>query len=349
MWTAAQRTLPRPDPWISHLSFPTKFTTAIAVDTWDAHFRWRDGGDLRDRTIDATWRRVASAVAAVEGAAAGQWEQRYVEAFQGWRIVPDARLLKWAGTGTFGSTLDHPRATLNLGTFIVQAQASEPCFDYDAFSAMAALAVRFLDDACLAYSDRRAASGLCVGIMGFADVLASLGYAYTSESACEFATLLGQALAAACRESSLQMLRERGPSRLQTGTGEPEAAPGSGQDHRSMLRHPRTTAIHSQRLVALFANNASDALDPLSAAAFDLASRWGLPMQADPVDTKQMLLQQIRLRGRLQPWIDAPIDYPLVHRDDRLDPEIVLACRRLAELEHLPEPRFRRSRQTILG
>jgi hypothetical protein len=36
------------------------FMTPLAVETWDAWFRWRDRGQLRDRTIDATWERVAT-------------------------------------------------------------------------------------------------------------------------------------------------------------------------------------------------------------------------------------------------------------------------------------------------
>lgn len=331
------------------MSFPTKFTTAIAVDTWDAHFRWRVGDDLRDRTIDATWRRVASAVAGIEGDDAGKWEQRFVEAFQGWRIVPDARLLKWAGTGVASIRLDNPRATLNLGTFVVRPQASQPYFDYEAFSDMAALAVRFLDDAWLTYCGNPSASALCVGILGFADALAALGYSYASERACEFASDLGAALSTACLESSLRLMQERGACRLEAGTNECKVARDSCRVPCGMARHPRTTAIHSQHLVALFANNASDALDPLSGAALDLASRWEHRMQEDPVDTKHMLLQQIKLRSRIQPWIDAPIDYPLVYHDDRLDPEVISACRRLASLDHLPEPRFRKSEQTILG
>ena len=140
--------------------FPTKFAAAIAVDTWNARFRWRVGDDLRDRTIDETWRRVASAVVGVESEDAEKWEQRFVEAFQGWRIVPDARLLKGAGTGVAGIRLDNPRATLNLGTFVVRTQASQPYFDYETFSDMAALAVRFLDDAWLTLSLIHISQGL---------------------------------------------------------------------------------------------------------------------------------------------------------------------------------------------
>jgi len=330
------------------LSFPTKFTTAIAVDTWDAHFRWRVGDDLRDRTIDATWRRVASAVAGAEDDDAEKWEQRFVDAFQDWRMVPDARLLKWAGTGAAGIRLANPRATLNLGAFVVLPLASQPYFDYGAFSDMAALAIRFLDDAWLTYGEELFTPNLCVGVMGFADALAALGYPYASEHTCEFASILGKTLYAACSESSQQLTRERGPFRLTTETDERNSGHDSCQPPCSIPRHPRTTAIHSQQLTALFANNASDALDPLPGSAWDLLSRWELPTGTDSLDTQQMLAQQIKVRGRFQPWIDAPIDYPLVYSGARPEPEVVSACKKFAGQHHLPEPRFRRSEQPIL-
>lgn len=331
------------------MSFPTKFTTAIAVDTWDAHFRWRVGDDLRDRTIDATWRRVASAVAGAEGDEAGKWEQRFVEAFRDWRMVPDARLLKWAGTGVTGIGLDNPRATLNLGAFVVRPQASQPYFDHEAFGDMAALAVRFLDDAWLTYGDKSFASSICVGVMGFADALAALGYSYVSERACEFASAVGRRLSAACSRSSLRLMQERGSCQSAAGTDGCKAACSSCQASGNVLRHSRTTAIHAQHMIALFANNASDALDPLSNSAWDLASRLELPMRVDPLDTQQALIQQIRLRARFQPWIDVPIAYPLVYSGDSPEPEVASACRRLASQLHLPEPRFRRSEHAILN
>lgn len=331
------------------LSFPTKFTTAIAVDTWDANFRWRVGDELRDRTIDATWRRVASAVAGVEDADAEEWEQRFVDAFRDWRIVPDARLLKWAGTGVPSIRLDNPQATLNLGTFVVRPQASQPYFDYEAFSDMAALAVRLLDDAWLTYGDKPSTSAICVGVMGFADALAALGYSYADERACEFASALGKTLSAACLESSLRLMQERGACRLAVGTNECKATPDSCRAPCCMSRHPQTTAIHSQHLIAMFANNASDALDPLSGAAWGQTSRREFSMQTDPIDTAQMLIQQLKLRGRFQSWIDAPIDYPLVYNGERPAQKVTLACRRFAAQHHLPEPRFRKSEQAILS
>ncbi len=264
-------------------------------------------------------------------------------------MVPDARLLKWAGTGVTSIRLDNPRATLNLGAFVIRPQASQACFDYETFCRTAALAVRFLDDAWLTYGGKPCTAAICVGVMGFADALAALGWSYVSEQACEFASVLGKALSAECLKSSLTLMQERGVCQWASTAKDCTAVRGSCRGPGSLLQHPRTTAIHSQHLIALFANNASDALDPLLESTWDLTSRWELPAHTYPVDMEQMLMQQMRLRGRFQPCIDAPIDYPLVYSGSPLDPEVVLACRRFACEHHLPEPQFRRSEHAILG
>lgn len=327
------------------MSFPTTFTSALSVETWDAHFRWRTDTELRDRTVDATWQRVASAVARAEDDPS-EWERRFVDAFRIWRMLPDARLLKWAGTGPAVIPLYHPRATLNLGAFIANPRTSRASFDYQAFSATAALAVRFLDDAWLACGTGSSPPDIRVGVIGFTDALASLGYTYAGERACEFASGIARTLSDACRESSLLLAHERGASREAAGSGAGAKRGGSHPPSLRAPRHRRRTAIQTQRLIARFANLSSDALDPLHGDARDAASRWRSPPH-EPTDTRQMLLQQIGLRGHMQPWIDAPIDYPLVYSGEPPGPEVVSECRRLASRLYLPEPRFRRSLPAI--
>lgn len=331
------------------MSFPTKFTTPLAVDTWDAHFRWRVGDDLRDRTIDATWRRVASAIAGAETGEAEQWERCFVEAFQGWRLLPDPHLLKWAGTGRTDILPEDPRATLNLGTFVVHPLTSPAYFDYEAFGHTADLAIRFLYDTALAYGRTRCACTCAVGVMGFADALAALGRPYMSEHACDFASELGKALSAACLESSSRLMEQRGSCTSSAGTDEQDKRCTCRTSSGNITRHPQVTAIRSQPLIALFANDASDALDPRCEAAAGTASDWKAPTQAEPVDTLQLLMQQLRLRSRIQRWIDAPIDYPLVYDSPILEPGVVLACSQYARQQNLPEPQFRRSRGPILS
>lgn len=265
-----------------------------------------------------------------------------MDAFRIWRMLPDARLLKWAGTGLAVIPLHHPRATLNLGAFIAHPRTARAAFDDQAFGETAALAVRFLDDAWLAFGTGSSPPDLCVGVMGFADALASLDCAYASEGACEFASRIARALSDACRESSLRLAHERGPARESAGSSErgEEGDPYPPTLHAP--RHRRRTAIQTQRLIARLANLASDALDPLHGDLRDAAARMRSPSRG-AADAQQAILQQIRLRASMQPWIDAPIDYPLVYGGEPPGPDLVSECRRLASLHRLPEPRFRRS------
>src|SRR5690348_11516870 len=76
------------------------FIELAAVEAWDAWFRWREQGDLRDLSIEGTWRRVAVALASVE--AQGEiatWQSRFMQTFATWRLLPDEQVLANAGTG----------------------------------------------------------------------------------------------------------------------------------------------------------------------------------------------------------------------------------------------------------
>lgn len=71
----------------------------MAVDIWDAWFRWREQGALRDLTVNATWDRVATALASIEPADATIWSERFTDAFRAWRLLLDERILATAGRG----------------------------------------------------------------------------------------------------------------------------------------------------------------------------------------------------------------------------------------------------------
>ena len=45
---------------------PSPFLDPVAVEAWDAWFRWREDGQLRDISVEATWERVAGALAQAE-------------------------------------------------------------------------------------------------------------------------------------------------------------------------------------------------------------------------------------------------------------------------------------------
>jgi len=71
----------------------------ISLQIWDMKYRLRgDGGEPVDATLDDTWRRVARALAAVEGDP-GRWEDRFAEAMAGFRFLPAGRILAGAGAG----------------------------------------------------------------------------------------------------------------------------------------------------------------------------------------------------------------------------------------------------------
>ena len=75
------------------------FSTAISRQVWDTKYRYRDDGAVRDASIQDTWRRVARALAGVEGAARDAWEARFYDLLEGFRFLPAGRILAGAGTG----------------------------------------------------------------------------------------------------------------------------------------------------------------------------------------------------------------------------------------------------------
>ncbi len=312
----------------------------MSVDTWDRLFRWREEGELQDRTVEGTWERVAVAIAR-HGPEARAWASRYADAFRSWHLLPDARLLRSAGTSHRDLRIDSPRATLNLGSFVAFQQAAAPFFDWQLFKGTARLAVRMLDDSLLAFPPS-GAPGMNIGIMGFADALAKLGIGYCDVRACEFAADIGITLSGACRGMSSELLLERGRY------GGDAALPIAEAANR-LQRHPQLTCVASQPNLAQFANQSSDALDPQTGSAWDLESRWSVAPATAPADPEQMLLQQIEVRARLQPWIDSPINYPLVYSGPPPDPQTLSLCRESAMDYGLPCPNFRKSELPIAG
>jgi len=260
----------------------TCFTDPAAVDAWDRWFRWRDARGTRDRTIDATWWRVARATAASAG-----WAERYADAFSRWQLLPDERLLKSAGTGVPSPAWDALSATLNVASFVRAPRTPRARFDRESFSGIAGLAVRLLDDA-LVHAEAADTAGvhtsappppagipdvasaaprLHIGVLGLADALHLLGVDYDSPAAAAMAAQVGQALAEGTLAASVELARERGARvvpvltpLLMRGRVLPLALARDLQ--RYGLRHGRLTAIERQPRLALLANRASDALCP---------------------------------------------------------------------------------------
>ena len=70
----------------------------ISQQIWDMKYRFKapDGSPI-DRTIEESWRRVATALAAVEDTP-DAWEEKFYQALDGFKFLPAGRI--WAGAGT---------------------------------------------------------------------------------------------------------------------------------------------------------------------------------------------------------------------------------------------------------
>jgi len=76
------------------------FTAEISRHVWDSKYRWREPGEVRDMTLEDSWRRVARALASVESPAdRDAWEQRFYSVLEGFRFLPGGRIQAGAGTG----------------------------------------------------------------------------------------------------------------------------------------------------------------------------------------------------------------------------------------------------------
>ena len=352
---------------MTDLHRPSPFVNLAAVEAWDAWFRWREKADLRDLSIEDTWRRVSAALASIEpDGETATWQARFTDAFASWRLLPDERLLASAGTGRTTHWDGVLHASLNAAGFACRSPATGASMELSALSDCAALAVRMLDNAALAAGI--AAPHLRIGMVGVADALALLGLCYDSDSGRMQATAMARALAEGCLYGSTMLAAERGPSGHEThvsiararSRGLPEELLNAAARHG--MRHVDMTAITSQPRLALLANDLADAVDPLrgknhaivisasdgqrttvrsSGYALNTLHAGGI----DPEDMPDTLpdmswMAQIKMRAALQPWIDERIDYPLLATHD-LGEAQRLEARKLAAGNELGEPIWR--------
>lgn len=346
----------------------THFLEPMAVDAWDAWFRWRDTGGLHDLTIDATWNRVAETIAQAEGRMAGRWAQRFADAFASWQLLPDEHLLHGAGTGAPLSLPNAPAAVLNAAAFIRASSSAEPDLDRDRLVSTAALAVRLLDDALLvAANPPSMPSGLRIGVIGVANTLFRLGLRYDSDAGRQLTAGIAAALAEGCLHGAIILAAERGhpgPDRYRLAPrwrdrAMPQELIADGLHWG--VRHCRLTAIQSQPRLALLANNVADALDPILGrdrigrhrtydglpstghySGIERRGSYSKAQAAEPVETLETvsIKARVELRAAVQPWIDAPIEYPFVALQEP-DPDTQIQCAALAQLSGLPVPGWR--------
>ncbi|MDO9190081.1 MAG: adenosylcobalamin-dependent ribonucleoside-diphosphate reductase [Sulfurimicrobium sp.] len=76
-----------------------ELTVPISRQIWEQKYRYRERGESRDATIEATWRRVAHALAAVENPdCADEWAARFYALLQDFKFIPGGRIMAGAGT-----------------------------------------------------------------------------------------------------------------------------------------------------------------------------------------------------------------------------------------------------------
>ena len=68
--------------------------TLIARHVWEARYRAGTG----ETSVEGTWRRVADALARVEGPRAPDWKPRFLDLLRGFEFLPGGRILAGAGT-----------------------------------------------------------------------------------------------------------------------------------------------------------------------------------------------------------------------------------------------------------
>ena len=64
------------------------FQADISRRIWDTKYRFRERDEIRDQTVEDSWRRVAHALASVETSAQVEWEQRFYNVLEGLNSCP---------------------------------------------------------------------------------------------------------------------------------------------------------------------------------------------------------------------------------------------------------------------
>ncbi|UXI66466.1 hypothetical protein [Tahibacter amnicola] len=243
--------LPSPSPALA-LPAGVPFSDPASVDAWDAWFRWREEGQLRDISIDATWQRVAIALSkAVPPDEAPHWEQRLRAALTSWCFLPDERILATAGTRRIGWTRELS-GVINVAAAVRYPLSPRSNWDAAAYFASAQTGLCALRCAAALVSGPCAPVRLTLGVVGFADALALLDIPYASDRAIELARQVREHIRRAVA-STRHAPASACAVAVEADDGNADS-PGviavSGEPS-----HPR---------LALLANNLTDGLEPLN-------------------------------------------------------------------------------------
>lgn len=74
------------------------FHEPISDHVWRTRYQWREGDHMQESSIEATWDRVALAVAGAEAYHHNEWRQRFRAILSDFRFLPGGRILAAAGT-----------------------------------------------------------------------------------------------------------------------------------------------------------------------------------------------------------------------------------------------------------
>ena len=77
----------------------TAFANPFAEEIWSTRYRLRAADGSGEPDIDATWARVAAALAAAEPRDRASWQQKFAATLADFRFLPGGRILAGAGTG----------------------------------------------------------------------------------------------------------------------------------------------------------------------------------------------------------------------------------------------------------
>lgn len=275
------------------MTIETRFGSRNAAEVWDAEFRWREAGRLRDVTVDDTWNRVADALAAAGGGMdAAARARTYAQRFARWRLLPSAALLATAGTGAPLQRLEEPHVVLNCAAFAAEGGA-DAGIDWGAFEDAARLAVWLLDDAALAIGGR--CPGAWVGLIGLGTALVRRGIGYDTAPARELAMRFARCLGVAIAEASILLAIERG---------------ARGGVARDTLECWRTRGVTPEWLVAAEQQGVRNVVACRVARVPTLARLAGTSDALDPAPcerTHDPASAVAAMRSAVQPWVDAPI------------------------------------------
>jgi ribonucleoside-diphosphate reductase alpha chain len=100
------------------------FHAAISRRIWDTKYRFRELGEIRDQTVEDTWRRVARALASVEISGRAEWEQRFYSVLEGFKFLPGGRIQAGAGASPCSTVSSWERSRIRSTAFSMLSRRS---------------------------------------------------------------------------------------------------------------------------------------------------------------------------------------------------------------------------------